>query len=1009
MDSPVLARKIQAETGLFALSCLVSVGHRDIDGESTAAPEGNQDASITTVAIGGQPGSRMIAAYCSNATLIFRSHNDTGGAKVRIMRWFTDPNRKIISMTFSPKDGQWLLCLTQDANLYLVPAYFLLKGSQKATTFAVDDVTCVKTSLKGGVVQVLWWKSWDGSDYAIIASNAGLIGNLTFVNLVTYEAQASVRLKGNAISMDIVADEPGFEYVTVNTTQGAVQVLVQQENENRQVAGQNAPPFDTIILQQAAKGSMFQPTSLPFGDAQVKPQKLRVGTCLGAYKPNTARLELYDSHMASKFAIFIYQLLGGARHIQVTDKPDDSGNTELSVISNLMAGVSAEPSHLRKTNSTSTLSNSRNTIKKESILQQFTFPESVEGVLPALEDTDELTGFLFWTSRGIYQCRQHISAESLFFQLIKYGFAKSLAEPLGQTVGLDLLTLYEEAGDAYFREQKYGQALDMYYLSGVESTKLIELYLSVGRLDVVMSHLRTTLYQPASLSLSDLQKLSDLFFRCYVMRMIMDPEEFEHMKDGFMQLIHTNLYYDIESSMELLLDNTLVTYLLQVSIARKAVPLGFDKLASRGLFYLSDDDIITLTASENLTPLVYMYDGRFVKAQRPSKQMDIYIAEKTLLPLVLDRILEIIPRLEGPYLQRSIEYFHPDHFKPKKVFSEFAERQSQTMGLDTTFVRKTALEIVFSCLLYLQKMEDGPKAQPQLLQLLRTQHDQYDAMNIIDRCVTCENWQAAALVYELKGDWETSFSCSLCGVDCVENPKQLVLELAEYHLEKANRGSKLDLLQQSVERTALNRVVGGSSPPVLSLWAEKEWDSSEIEQFLMKPNLDVTPALSRLLALNILPHTFSKSFFIHITSQTIQAAHARGRVTSANTNRLWEGVMENIHEAKDRRTIKVTDVGQLSNQEAIVFTCGHHYLRKNFFKSALPQLKARMEEMNIVNAAKRIMTEYHQKVWINDDKILNDIRRSVWPVQSVYMNTCTRSKDEASVGSVSDIFGEWAV
>jgi hypothetical protein len=51
-------------------------------------------------------------------------------------------------------------------------------------------------------------------------------------------------------------------------------------------------------------------------------------------------------------------------------------------------------------------------------------------------------------------------AEDLFFELLSLGMAKSAAEPLGKTVGLDLLRLYEEAADNYFQQGKYGQALE---------------------------------------------------------------------------------------------------------------------------------------------------------------------------------------------------------------------------------------------------------------------------------------------------------------------------------------------------------------------------------------------------------------------------------------------------------------------------------------------------------------------------------------------------------------------
>jgi hypothetical protein len=70
-----------------------------------------------------------------------------------------------------------------------------------------------------------------------------------------------------------------------------------------------------------------------------------------------------------------------------------------------------------------------------------------------------LDGFIFWTSDGLYEVREKHSPEAIFYQLLNAGLQK-LAEPLGKTVGLDLLTLYESAGDKYFAEQSYGRALE---------------------------------------------------------------------------------------------------------------------------------------------------------------------------------------------------------------------------------------------------------------------------------------------------------------------------------------------------------------------------------------------------------------------------------------------------------------------------------------------------------------------------------------------------------------------
>jgi hypothetical protein len=48
----------------------------------------------------------------------------------------------------------------------------------------------------------------------------------------------------------------------------------------------------------------------------------------------------------------------------------------------------------------------------------------------------------------------------IFNQLLSQGLEKNEAEPLGKTVGLDLLNLYEEIADEYFEKGQYGRSLE---------------------------------------------------------------------------------------------------------------------------------------------------------------------------------------------------------------------------------------------------------------------------------------------------------------------------------------------------------------------------------------------------------------------------------------------------------------------------------------------------------------------------------------------------------------------
>ena len=90
-----------------------------------------------------------------------------------------------------------------------------------------------------------------------------------------------------------------------------------------------------------------------------------------------------------------------------------------------------------------------------------------------------------------------------------------------------MFTLYEQAADREFDAGNYGRALEyvsisfhhllflpslfsigylqlvtrsLYYLSNVRTSKLIGKYLDIGRMDIVMTHLKGTLHQPEGLN-----------------------------------------------------------------------------------------------------------------------------------------------------------------------------------------------------------------------------------------------------------------------------------------------------------------------------------------------------------------------------------------------------------------------------------------------------------------------------------------------------------------------------
>eukprot|EP01118_Nematostelium_gracile_P001278 TRINITY_DN11323_c0_g1_i1.p1 TRINITY_DN11323_c0_g1~~TRINITY_DN11323_c0_g1_i1.p1 ORF type:complete len:147 (-),score=39.22 TRINITY_DN11323_c0_g1_i1:5-409(-) len=88
-----------------------------------------------------------------------------------------------------------------------------------------------------------------------------------------------------------------------------------------------------------------------------------------------------------------------------------------------------------------------------------------------------------------------------------------------------------------------------------------------------------------------------------------------------------------------------------------------------------------------------------------------------------------------------------------------------------------------------------------------------------------------------------------------------------------------------------------------------------------------------------------------------------------SVEKLWTAIIENLHKQlgkRDRVILHNTNPTFVpsNEQDAVVFTCGHQFSRKEFFETVLPQLKLRFEELptQIPLTAKLVLAEYHQQV-----------------------------------------------
>lgn len=184
-------------------------------------------------------------------------------------------------------------------------------------------------------------------------------------------------------------------------------------------------------------------------------QQSKQGVLIGAYHPPSQKFEIYDPQL-SKFPLFIYQLVPSIERIFSTDKftfvvKTEDNTSKISVISNYIAATSTSNPRVGLTKN-----------QRESIMQEFCLPSGQEvcGMYKSFGSNEcEIEGFLVWSQNSIYECRSEENAEEMFEELVRVGLEK-LAEPLGKSLSLDLLFLYEKQADLHFSRSQFGRALE---------------------------------------------------------------------------------------------------------------------------------------------------------------------------------------------------------------------------------------------------------------------------------------------------------------------------------------------------------------------------------------------------------------------------------------------------------------------------------------------------------------------------------------------------------------------
>eukprot|EP01132_Coremiostelium_polycephalum_P004737 gene4737-5913_t len=269
-----------------------------------------------------------------------------------------------------------------------------------------------------------------------------------------------------------------------------------------------------------------------------------------------------------------------------------------------------------------------------------------------------------WTNFAAYELKPKKSPEEIFFELVSKNLEKTDGEALGKTFRLDLLSLYETAADHSFELGQYGRALDLYFLSGVKTSKLVLKFLEIGRMDIIMTHLKAVLlHQSETFNRLDKKKLSDILLQCYLQKLLSSREDFKPLETEFANFLSTNKDYADTTALQLFSKNGLLDYFFAVAHSRQLVPMALNMLLESDILHLDTHNISFLQSGYS-QELKSHSNGMIFDCLPPNIQVKLIIEDPNNIPRYFRRLYHILPYLDEKELLDIAQTFDPFEFEP---------------------------------------------------------------------------------------------------------------------------------------------------------------------------------------------------------------------------------------------------------------------------------------------------------------------------------------------------------
>ncbi|XP_052768315.1 uncharacterized protein LOC128208770 [Mya arenaria] len=646
--------------------------------------------------------SSLLALACSNGFIILRHCNSGSQPLVKQLPW--PPDHPIRSMCFDPT-VTWLLVLTENGNLFIIPALPMLDPSVQVNhQWSVDDVTIVTCLTPRALpTHCVWWQTLDGRHIAIVATT---VGELLYVDLER-GCQVAERVVDEHIrSTELVQDDQQTltsllvtgktgkqwklllekKWPLVNTMESEVALELGYDN----IDGKSLPLRSILDRHVENQEERYPPELLSqfARSVTLTSQYARGRHLVTAYCTKNSTYEVYASDLHHN-PLFVYQLPVGSLFTTLTDRVTFvasklAGNQKLLVLSNQRAEISSD---------------NYEEFNKESVLQQFEFSadEKLMSIFPKSfpfywheklendfsrhpQDTDYkqadnvpsaldiplsshtvIDGCIIVTENTVYECRPRVSPERLFLELCINQSDSSLIDQLGISLGLDLNILFERAAEYLLSQGVSKQATRLFHMSKGSPLLRVASFSKYGYIHEILPYIQQLLRKDESdISGADQHRLVELGLHGLVYRLTLEQDNTEIIQ-MFRKFVQD--YTDYEEvqklTVHLLTEAGLLDILFDFAMARGLVIEALQSLADHSLYQLPDTTLTSLLDRGFGGHLAQVAAGAFLHLLATPHLIHIFCERPQLVSQYPDLLLGNLSDLDSSQLLEVAEGLDP--------------------------------------------------------------------------------------------------------------------------------------------------------------------------------------------------------------------------------------------------------------------------------------------------------------------------------------------------------------